>query len=306
MVQTGLRGSANAARRARAFAASRGAREQRGRRPAPSGAVRRACITGGAEQWAHEQPAQRPGTGPARAALRGLHSRAPPAHRVGGGLRSGTRHRRRPRRVRGVAVRRAPAAAGPLPGPGAQLARVQRTGPGARRGPEHPAARTGELPRHLRQQPRRVLHGPGGGPEAPYRHRCRHPLRVRPAAARGAGDDLGPLARADGPARRLLPRGHRPRARGGGHPPGPLERTDREGAGPPLHPVPAPDLPRADPAGRRPRAPLPVHLGSLAEPRGRRTEPGHRTPALRTRQGAAAALPLPGVLPRAGTSRWRT
>ncbi len=34
-------------------------------------------------------------------------------------------------------------------------------------------------------------------------------------------------------------RGRRPRARRGGHPPGPLERAHREGAGPPLHALPA-------------------------------------------------------------------
>ncbi|TGZ17085.1 hypothetical protein DV517_20580 [Streptomyces sp. S816] len=54
----------------------------------------------------------------------------------------------------------APAAPGPLPRPGAQLARLQRTRPGTGRGPEHPPAGAGQLPRDLRQQPGRVLHGP--------------------------------------------------------------------------------------------------------------------------------------------------
>ena len=49
-------------------------------------------------------------------------------------------------------------------------------------------------------------------------------------------------------------------ARRRGHPRHPLGRADREGAGPAVHPVPAADLPGAHPAGRRPRAPLPVHL----------------------------------------------
>ncbi len=48
-----------------------------------------------------------------------------------------------------------------------------------------------------------------------------------------------------------------------------------EGAGPPVHPVPAPDLPRADPAGGRPGAPLPVHLRPVPEPGRRRAQPGH-------------------------------
>ncbi len=132
------------------------------------------------------------------------------------------------------------------------------------------------------------------------------PVRLRAPAARGAGDDLGPLARAHGPARRLLPRGRRSRPRRGGHPPGPLGRTRREGTGPSLHAVPAPDLPRADPAGGRPRAPLPVHLRPVAEPGRRRTQPRHRPQALRPGQGPPAALALPGELPPAATCPSRT
>ena len=171
------------------------------------------------------------------------------------------------------------AAPGPVPGPRAQLARVQRAGAGTGRGPGDAPAGTGQLPGDLRQQPGRVLHGPGRRPEAPHRHRRRHPLRLRPAAPRGPGADLDPLARAHGPARRLLPAGRRPGARRGGHPPDPLGRADREGAGPPLHAVPAADLPGAHPAGRRPGAPLPVHLGPVAQPRRRRAQPGQRPPA---------------------------
>ena len=48
------------------------------------------------------------------------------------------------------------------------------------------AAGAGALPGHLRQQPRRVLHGPGGRPQAPDRRRRRRPRGLRPAAARGA------------------------------------------------------------------------------------------------------------------------
>ena len=47
------------------------------------------------------------------------------------------------------------------------------------------------------------------------------------------------------------------------------------------------DLPGADPAGRRPGAPVPVHLRAVAQPRRRRAQPEHRHRALRPGQGAA-------------------
>ena len=75
----------------------------------------------------------------------------------------------RPVRPRGRGRRGA--ARGPLPGPGDQLAAVQRAGARARRGPGAAAAGAGPVPGHLRQQPGRVLHGPGGRPQAPHRHR---------------------------------------------------------------------------------------------------------------------------------------
>jgi len=42
----------------------------------------------------------------------------------------------------------------------------------------------------LRQQPRRVLHGPRGRPQAPYRDRPGRALRVRTGTARGPRTDL--------------------------------------------------------------------------------------------------------------------
>ena len=52
------------------------------------------------------------------------------------------------------------------------------------------AARAGPVPRDLRQQPRRVLHGPGGRPQAPHRRRRRRARGLRADAARGARADL--------------------------------------------------------------------------------------------------------------------
>ena len=52
-------------------------------------------------------------------------------------------------------------------------------------------------------------------------------------------------------------------------------------------------LPGAHAARGRPRAPVPVHLEPVAEPRGHRARPGERRRALRAGEGAAAAPPLP-------------
>ena len=58
---------------------------------------------------------------------------------------------------------------------------------GRGRGPA--AARAGQVPRDLQQQPRRVLHGPRRRPQAPDRHRHRGPVRRGARTARGAGED---------------------------------------------------------------------------------------------------------------------
>ena len=65
-------------------------------------------------------------------------------------------------------------------------------------------------------------------------------------------------------------------------------------------------LPGADPAGRRPRAPVPLHLRAVAQPRRRRAQPEHRHRALRPRQGAADPAALRAGRPGSGSSRSRT
>ena len=67
---------------------------------------------------------------------------------------------------------------------------------------EPAAARAGAVLGDLRQQPRRVLHGARGRPEAPDRGRPGRARRLRPDAARGARADLGRHPRADGAPRR--------------------------------------------------------------------------------------------------------
>ena len=74
------------------------------------------------------------------------------------------------------------AARRPLPQPRAVLARLQRPGAGAGRGPQPAAAGAGQVPGDLRHQPRRVLHGPGGRAEAPRRDRPGRAQRRRALA----------------------------------------------------------------------------------------------------------------------------
>ena len=105
-----------------------------------------------------------------------------------GALRAPERHLRRRAAVRARrrGARRGREVRRPVPRPRAVLAPAQPAGPRAGRGREPAAAGAGPLPGHLRQQPRRVLHGPGGRPQAPDRGRGRRPRGLRPAAARGA------------------------------------------------------------------------------------------------------------------------
>ena len=58
----------------------------------------------------------------------------------------------------------------PVQQPRTVLAELQRAGAVAGRGPPSTPARTHEVPGHLRQQPRRVLHGPRRRLEAALRH----------------------------------------------------------------------------------------------------------------------------------------
>ena len=70
--------------------------------------------------------------------------------------------------------------------------------------PAHPAAGAGQVPGHLRQQPGRVLHGPGGRPDASPADRPAGAGAGRAHPARAARPDRRPHDRADGPPRGLL------------------------------------------------------------------------------------------------------
>ena len=95
---------------------------------------------------------------------------------------------------------------------------------------EPAAARARPVPGHLRQQPRRVLHGPGRRPQAAHRCRGRRARGVGNDAARGARADLGGHRRPHLPARGGVPRRDRPRAGAGGHRAGPVGRPRPRGA----------------------------------------------------------------------------
>ena len=82
------------------------------------------------------------------------------------------------------------------------------------------------------------------------------------------------------------------------HPRGGLGSAGRGGPGAPGPPVPREHLPGADAAVGRPRAPLPLHLEPLAEPRRGGAGPADRRAALRAREGAAAAAAVHGAARR--------
>ena len=121
---------------------------------------------------------------------RRIPARAPNGRFVGAGA---------PERRRGRPAGR------PLPRARAVLAAVQRAGAPAGHGPRRAAARAHPLPRDLRQQPRRVLHGARRRPQAAHRDRPRRAHRRRPRAARAHRAHRPARARADAAARRRLP-----------------------------------------------------------------------------------------------------
>ena len=83
-----------------------------------------------------------------------------------------------------------------------------------------------------------------------------------------------------------------PALRGRGHHDRPLGRAERRRAGAGCASMfRRAGLPGADAAGRRPGAPVPLHLRALAQPRRRAGQPQDRQGALRPGQGAAAAAP---------------
>ena len=174
------------------------------------------------------------------------------------------------------------------------MAGLQRPRAPARRGRQRPAAGAAQVLRDLLVQPRRVLHGPRRGHAGVRRRRDRPPARGRPQPGRDDRGDRRGRPRADAPpdrraGRRAPARPRRARdrdpelRRGRRAPPRGAERA-----------LPAPDLPRPHPAGRRARSAVPLHLQPVAVARGAGPRPADRAGDLRAREGAegdAAALP---------------
>ena len=150
-----------------------------------------------------------------------------------------------------------------------------------------PLLERAEVPRHLRQQPRRVLHGARRRAEAPRGHGPAGPVGRRALAARDARRARRAHPRTGRPARPLLPRRRpaRPSAEDGIHirALGRLDDEERQRLGDYFR---GEGVPGADAAGRRPGAPVPVHLRALAQPRRARARPRRRAAALRPGQGA--------------------
>ena len=116
---------------------------------------------------------------------------------------SGARERGRPARAEARALHQSRAV----------LARLQRAG--ARRGQQRPlpAAGAAALPVDLGQQSRRVLHGPGLGPDGAGQAADPAGGPGRADAGRAAGGDQAARRRPDHGAAALLARAHRPAAR---------------------------------------------------------------------------------------------
>ena len=83
--------------------------------------------------------------------------------------------------------------------------------------PDAAGARAGELPRDLRQQPRRVLHGARRRAQAPHHHRPRRADQRRARPAGGARRHLGRRARAAAAPRRCLDVARQPALADAGH-----------------------------------------------------------------------------------------
>ena len=148
---------------------------------------------------------------------------------------------------------------------------------GAGRGPAAAAAGADEVPRDLRQQPGRVLHGPGRRAEAAAGH---GPRRSGPRTGGPPRETLDPgvagAPRSWSPGtRRFVAGRHRAgagRRRASGCCAGSeLDAAERSPAG---RVLPGPGVPGPHPARGRPVAPVPVHQRALAQPGRARPRPG--------------------------------
>ena len=127
------------------------------------------------------------------------------------------------------------------------------------------------------------------GPARPGRRRAVRSLARRPHPAADARRDPRARARPDGRAVALWRDELCPALAAEGILVGTRRGRDRGRAQRARAGVPAPDLPRADAARRRPGPAVPLHLGPLAQPRAARARPRGGRGALRAGEGARRA-----------------
>ena len=162
------------------------------------------------------------------------------------------------------------------------------------------AARAGQVLRDRLVDPRRVLHGSGRRPARPGRVGPLGSLARRPDAPADADRGAGARARADGGQSRLWRDELCPALAREGILVGTVDDATEDELARARAAVRQPDLPGADPARRRPRAAVPVHLRPLAQPRRHRARPGVRRGALRTGQGPGGRCRASSPSARAG------
>ena len=158
-----------------------------------------------------------------------------------------------------------------------------------------PLMERAEVRRDLHLEPRRVLHDPRRRPARPGRRRPARPGPRRPHAV--AGHRRAARAhrrRSTERQTRCVERRAAPGAGRARHPRSSAStRSAAERARGARRALPAPDLPGAHAAGRRARAPVPVHLQPVAVARRPRARPADAGDDVRPREGAqgdAAAL----------------
>ena len=200
------------------------------------------------------------------------------------------------------------AAGGPVPRPGDLLAAVQRAGAAAGRRPARCRCWSG--PATWRSSPATSTSSSwSGSPASSAASPPASPSAPPPGSSRARSSSRSPWSARSCMAMQatVFERGRPP---GAGEEGITIVRWDelrRGRAGAAARDVPRAGLPGAHPAGRRPGAPVPLHLRPLAQPRRRAGQPQDRQRALRPGQGAAAAAPLhPGRATRPPTRRWPT
>ena len=175
------------------------------------------------------------------------------------------------------------------------MARLQRPRAGPGRGRAGAAARAGQVPGHLRPEPRRVLPGAGRRPEGPGGGRCRQaqPRRAHARASSSSTSATGstcccPACRRPSSTRwprRLAEAGIKLSSWAD------LDEDDEKFL---VETFEERIFPVLTPLAVDPGPPVPLHLQPVAQPGRDRARPRRRRPPLRPGEGAVAAAPVRG------------